>query len=605
MAASPRRPAFLDITALAFSLMGFLGLISIVLVLKGGAVGVPRILFLIFLAMACAPFYVALVRPPKLPYLIPPVIAIFLMYPIGAPHGIVYSTDPIFNFSFTNNVVNSGLWEPGAGSAFAHVYSFYPVGNVFIGYLVLSTGLPAAVGYVWIEPVIRLLAMPAIVYAISRRQFGPRVSALAVLFYLGTASILFHAPVQQEMAVIFVGLSLLSLVILTQDADPAAKRRTQILFALVAGGIVMTHHLSSYIFAAWLAAIAVLMVFPRFRPAGFSVRLTALVIYFIGVLGLYIATLTTLIFNRHEQTLERVIDQFLAPEDFPITPGGAGAGLGRTFSTLEIGWLAASVLVLLLLALLAIRAHYRAGQRPFLVANGLVAAVLVIVTLPLIATSLSYVPLRIGEFTNLFIAPLAASTLIRWSRSERPLRSRWFASLASRRWLPPAIAVLISALLLMGGSLAPLSSMRIYFEDPRSRTTDSPVYFGSDAVRSAEWARSHFFELNQTLPPRIWGDQLAVDAFVGFADMRVEFGSSRIFQGTTVDAVDWLRLAVGDYVVVDSWMLVARPNFFQEPARTTNLTLGETEKFGTDPHFALVYQDATFSLYRVMSVPSP
>src|SRR5437773_11930775 len=109
------------------------------------------------------------------------------------------------------------------------------------------------------------MADPTTVFAIGRRLFRPRIAALGVFFYLKTASILFNVPVQQGIGIIFVGLSLLSLVMLTRSSDRSSQRRAQLLFVCVAGGIVMTHHLSSYIFAGWLGALVVLMSRPRFR----------------------------------------------------------------------------------------------------------------------------------------------------------------------------------------------------------------------------------------------------------------------------------------------------------------------------------------------------
>src|SRR5947208_7360754 len=158
--------------------MGLLGLISTFLEFKAGVLGIPRILFLLFLAMMCAPFYVALVRTPKFPFLFPPVVVIFLLFAIAAPHGVIYGTDPIFNFSFTYEIVRSGFWSPGTGNAFAHTYSFYPLGNVFMGYVILATGVPGTVAYLWIEPLLRLLALPATIFAIGRRLFSTRIAIL-------------------------------------------------------------------------------------------------------------------------------------------------------------------------------------------------------------------------------------------------------------------------------------------------------------------------------------------------------------------------------------------------------------------------------------------
>src|SRR2546429_7132735 len=103
------------------------------------------------MAMMGAPYFVALVRTPKLPFLIPPIVILFVIYPLAAPHGIIYSTDPIFNYSFTADVVNSGFWAPGAGNGFARTYSFYPPGNGFMGYVILPSGLPAGAVYAWFQ----------------------------------------------------------------------------------------------------------------------------------------------------------------------------------------------------------------------------------------------------------------------------------------------------------------------------------------------------------------------------------------------------------------------------------------------------------------------
>src|SRR3989441_1957951 len=260
-----RSHAFLDIVSLATCFLGFLGLIFVVWRMKTGVFGTPRALYLLFIGMACAPFYVAFLRPPKIPFLFPPVIALFLLYPIAAPHGIVYSTDPIFNFSFTQDLLRTGFWDPGGGNAFAKTYSFYPIGNVFVGYVVLNAPLPADIGYLWIEPVLRLLAIPASVYSFGRRLFGPRTAAIGLLLYLGTPSILFNDAVQQGFGTIFFALSLLALFMLVQAVDPPAQRRAMLLFAVVSAGIVMTHHLSSYVFAFWLTALAILMVRRRAR----------------------------------------------------------------------------------------------------------------------------------------------------------------------------------------------------------------------------------------------------------------------------------------------------------------------------------------------------
>lgn len=604
MALSAPRRAFLDIASLAFSLMGFLGLFAVVYSLKTGAFGIPRVLYLTFLAMTGAPFLVALVQPPKLPFLLPPVVAGFLSYPIGAPYGIVFGVDPIFNFSFTRSVLESGFWSPGTGTAFDVTYSFYPVGNVFIAYVILTTAAPPAAAFIWVQPILRLIAVPATVYAISGRLFGVRVAALALFFYLGTASILFHSPVQQGMGIVFVGLSLLALVLLTQHLERRQQRATQILFALSGAGIILTHHLSSYIFAAWLAVLAVLMLHPRLRPAGASIRLTTLFFYFIGLLNLYIAAFTYPIFLEQEATFEGVVNRIVTPGETAARGGvSLGSGLGRTFNTVEIAWLGGSILGVLVLALIGIRRYRRSREAPFAAMNGLVAVALVLGTLPLLATGFSYIPLRISEYANLFVAPFAATTLLRWGRTDTLRLIRLLRGmLPNERWLPRALVLALCAALFMGGSLAPANNMRIYFEPPGVRTSESSLGFGPDVIRASDWAAVHFVELGREgRAVRVWGDQLAVNAFGGFSRLRVPFGSSELFQGTTIADQPRSRLCLGDYIAVSRFLTEARPDFFHEPALSEPLTRAEVGKFETDPTLALVYRDATFSLFRVVA----
>src|SRR5437867_3541998 len=73
-----RPPAALDIAGLG---NGLLGLIRLPLVLwppQARAGGTPRPLLLLPPPMICAPFFVGFVRTPKIPFLLAPIITIFL-----------------------------------------------------------------------------------------------------------------------------------------------------------------------------------------------------------------------------------------------------------------------------------------------------------------------------------------------------------------------------------------------------------------------------------------------------------------------------------------------------------------------------------------------
>jgi hypothetical protein len=561
---------------------------------------VPRLAYLLALAMTFAPFVVAILRRPKPLFLIPPVIALFLIYPVATPYGIVWSPDPTFNYNFTQSVVASGFWVPGKTETFEPAYAYYPVGNVFMGYIILTAHLPGAAAFVWLEPIIRMLAIPATVYSIARRRFSAQTSTLGLFFYLGTGSILFNAPVQQGMGTIFFALALLSLLMMSQSPNKSSQRRVLILFMISSGTIVLTHHLTSYVFAGWIAGLALLMAGRPTRMNVASLRLPLLTGYFVALLGLYVATFTYPIFVIHERSLSGVLERLASPEILASAPTGGvtGPALGRTYETWEIAWIGSSILGLFTLAVFSILKYRRARIIPFATANGLVAAALVFVTLPLLATAAHDIPLRVGEYTNLFIAPFAAATLIRWSQSRLVQLEKFVPqALHPKRWTA-AGAVLLAALLFMGGAMVP-GTNRVYFEAREQFSSDTVFLGGPDGARASTWASEHFGEA------RIWGDQLAIDFFVGFAPMRVDYGSSLIFINQSFNATTWSKLAVGDYVVVNHWMVIYTPHFLREPegAPPAPIPVAAVEKFARDPHFTLVFEDATWSVYRVIARP--
>ena len=591
--------AFLDLTTLALSLVGFLGMIAVTLELKAGVLGVPRLLFLVFLALSCAPFLSAFWRIPKPPYLIAPTIALFLLYPISAPHGIIWGRDPIYNFAFTNQVATTGFWQPGSIGGLADTYSLYPLGNVFMAYLIRTAGLEGQVAFLWTEPILRLLAIPATVYAIGQRMFGPRIASLGLFVYMGTGSILFNTIVQQGMGTIFVSLAFLAFLLLMHVPSDAGRRRTGILFVFVGLGIVMTHHLSSYTFATWLVGLTVLAaVRPSWR-ASYPSPFGLLTLAFLTILGLYIATVSYRVFLVHEQSLQLVVDRLISPETLPTS---ATPRLGRTFTTLEIAWLGGSVLALPALAWFSVRSYRRVPGFSFVVANGWIGALLAIGTLPLLATGFEFVPLRVGEYTNLFIGPLVAATFLRWGGGnlepmDRFVPQRLAPMLEGAPRRAPAVVAVLAIAIFIGGNLAP-QTMRMYFEDTSQWNTDNPLLFGADDIRLASWSRVAYGGA------LVWGDHLSTDIFTGLGYMHVRFGNSLVFQGSTIN---WSTLCPGDYVAVSTLMTQYPSQWFleTEPPVRAPLPPANVDKFGRDPNFSLVFQDGRFSVYRLMSIPPP
>jgi hypothetical protein len=604
------RTVLLDLTSLAACLAGFVGLIAFFYEMKTGTVGSPRIVYLLLLAMVCAPFLTAFWHPPKLPFLIAPVVAIFLLYPIGTPHGIVYGRDPIFNFAFTDRVTTTGLWEPGGATGLADTYTLYPLGNVFQAYIILTAEWPSAVAFLWIESVLRLLVLPAAVYAIGRRIFGPQIAALGLFVYMGTASILMNVPVQQGMGTIFVALALLALLILNDIPPGPGRREAKILFGLAAAAIVMTHHMSSYIFAVWLVGLWLVTNWNRLRRRALAFRVSPLMFYFLLLVALWIVAVSYRVFEVHRGSFEIVVQRLGTPESLPET---ATPRLGRTFTFLEILWLGAAVLGTLLFAWIGIITFRRSRIHSFAVGNAVVGLVLTLAALPMIATGAEFVPLRIGEYSNLIVGPFAAATLFRGSQAGI---DRWRGLVPSRLgppidragdWAPMGVAAVLASLLFMGGNLAP-QGLRPYFETEDQWNTDTPLLFGSDSIRLANWGRERFRDA------RVWGDHLAIDIFSGFGTARVYYGSSDLFRNLTFrwcqpvpeDPAAPHALAVGDLIAVEHRMTRYPSQWFLElePEVRAPLTDEQVGKFGRDPNFARIYHDGSFSIYAVLSRPA-
>jgi hypothetical protein len=78
-----------------------------------------------------------------------------------------------------------------------------------------------------------------------------------------------------------------------------------------------------------------------------------------------------------------------------------------------------------------------------------------------------------------------------------------------------------------------------------------------------------------------------------------------VFLNSSFNATLWRQLAVGDYIVVNHWAAIYTPHYLREPEPSppSPLPPPNVEKFARDPHLALVYEDATWSIYRVMSKP--
>jgi len=122
----------------------------------------------------CVAVLRGLVRTPKFPFLFPGGRGLPHLSD-RAPHGS--STRRIRSSTRLRvQIVASGFCRRERGSP-SRIVSFYPLGNVFEGYIILTTGVQGTVSFSWIEPIFDSSRCRD-VFALGRRLFSTRVAVL-------------------------------------------------------------------------------------------------------------------------------------------------------------------------------------------------------------------------------------------------------------------------------------------------------------------------------------------------------------------------------------------------------------------------------------------
>ncbi len=598
-----------SLLALGLSLVGFLDVAYQLYAFKflGDTTyihGFPaRVLFVFGMTLAVSPLVLAIFRRTQLLFVLPAVVLVFFLYPIFLPYGVPAGQDAIFNFQYAYGILEAGRWIPGANvSLQAITYSYYPASGVFNAELSAFTGLPLEQTFVWGIPLLRLLILPPAIFALASRYLGSRVAMVAVLIFLGTPSILFNYPVQSEFTIPFFALMLLMLgYVVVRGAD----WQTQALAAAVlfAGFVVISHNLTSYIMAAWVVGLAIFWVaFRTFRGVEIRKGLAIFAAYFVVLLAFtYEVSLPNLLANV--ASLQYVLGELSHP--FALSVSSA-ASVGSSFPEYQLAWSYLAYLLLLVLSLFALRRWLRSERRTFLSPNLIVSLIAGILVLPLLVTAFNFLPERILEYGEFFMAPAIAWWLVQHlmprprSKSQGPGRPRARSTPAVRhRYVATAGVLILIVLIFTGGSLVPYST-RDQFALADAISTESPLNIDANSYQLGLWAQTHL-----TSSTYVWGDTLTMCVFGGFGRFNMQFDQYMLYAGTSISPLAWEFVTVGSYVVVDKYMTTTTPQFpgpsSDQP--TAPLTEAQLAKFNNPALFDLVYEDSTFTIYEVIAVP--
>ncbi len=579
--------------------LGTFGVCSIAYLARFHGISPPRYIFLMALGLTVAPIYGAIKGRTPLFFALPSVVVIFLLYPIFNPHGLPYWRDAVFNFQFSQTILQTGKWTPGNGTISAQTYTYYPIENMYNAIASILLGVPLEITFLWAEPLMRLSILPATIFAYSRRWFSSSVAMLSVVIYGGTASILFNLPVQQEFALPFIALTLMLFTVQTKAGQ--LDVRITLLVVIFSSTVVAAHHLSSYVMALWLASLVFIPYIIQRPGEPLNLRTPVTLARYLAVLLVYVYFVTVHIAYRQ---LRQIYDAGLNIIQVRPSPGQVST-LGQSFQPYEIMWLVSSIVVVLLLSTLGIRRLLLTRENTFAAVNALFGVALTLMTFPFLSSSLYFLPLRITEYSYLMLSPVAAWFVLEgWpspvavapalSEAGRSLRT----VLGAAR---PFFAAWLILLVITGGSLAPLST-RQYFTSPESQSVESPLFITSNSESAADWAHTHLRSSSG-----LWGDDNIVSVYGGFGRFQMKWNQFSVFNGTTLDNQNLKSVSVGDYVIVNRYMTTVAPGFrdYHVPQATAPLSPSQLEKFGGNPYFASVYQDDVYTVYMMVRRPAP
>lgn len=614
-------PVFL----LFLSFLGFLGIAFLLYAFKFEGVSshwdrLPtRVLYVLFLALAAAPFVLTIFRRVPVLFLALPVALIFFIYPIFSPYGLPSSRDPIFNLQFAQSILSGGTWQPLAGvSGQAGVYSYFPGGAVFNAEAASMTSLTLFQTFPWAYELLRLLVIPLAVYALASRLFGPRSAALAVLFYISVPSIELNVPTQQDFAVTFFVLAFAALSFLATEGSLSSNLSVLRVAVVVAVAmVVISHHVSTYLLLGFLGGLAILPWILRRKDPYPAMRAVAVFFGSIALALVWVSAVSLPVIQEQAGILSTNIGALFHPGQ----AGGQAIVPGATFPLYLVAWIVAAAAIEGVLAIVVLAESWGRRDRSFVTFSILTAILVAVLTVPFFSTGFNFLILRQFEYTGVIFAPAAAWWIAAHLAGGEeglapvpaptlnvptgpPVRRRAPARRTSalRRVGFPALAVAVIVLVFAGGSLVPLST-RDQFASRQNVLIDSPLHINQTVYAAAVWAQAHL-----SYDHSMWGDDLAYTVFGGFAGFRLRYDSYPLYAGTGFTNASILsRMHVGDYVEVDTFLTKTslQPVFYGPVGEQPKgpLSPADLAKFNNPTYFAALYEDSTFTIYQVVLVP--
>ena len=368
----------------------------------------------------------------RLVYLLAFSTMIALQYAVVDVSPFLASSDAVFEFRLSEEILVAGVWSPGMSIERGVAYSYYPVTNFL--YVVVSsvTGVPLVLVTKYLFIVVRAFALPLLAFKWLRSFFSENLAYLGAAILLSSpGAILF--PHKEAIALIFLMVGLYVMMKLWTSRS----RSYLAVGILVVPVLVIAHHFTSYIFMGILASLFLAGYLLKRRSYSPSRQYFLLSCVLFAVWTVYVAWITA---GSHVDLLLEV----LMPK--PVVSSSLLVGYA-SYETVVI-WIGS--IITLLSAFLGFLGYVRYRNRSF----NFVAITLFLAGLLIPATVFRFSASPLGltvshrayEFGYFSIGPLAAFLFLRGVREKKSQMLRMLFVLV-------IVSVLISGI--MAGDVNP------------------------------------------------------------------------------------------------------------------------------------------------------
>ena len=236
-------------------------------------------------------------------------LALYAIKVLRDPFGFTYA-DELVHLHNVQAILGSGSLF--GGNSILPITARYPGLESSAAAIVRAGGVSPFTAGVTLIALARAVMMLALYLFYERVSGSPKGAGLGALVYTATPTYLFFSAQfsYESLALPLASVAVLAMIRWGQATDPLDRRRWATLVAVIAAAIVVTHHVTSYAFVAFVLAVCLLhwrLHGKRGAPWGMAASIAALATGWLvfaasGTIG-YLSPVLTIALNKVVQTI--------------------------------------------------------------------------------------------------------------------------------------------------------------------------------------------------------------------------------------------------------------------------------------------------------------